>query len=229
MKWIISLLLISVFTVNVQAVCTDKLYQIDFTYENENIIMKNIQQIVGCSPTSESLTGYTYEIVSDSHEKLRTYKFGNPGKIYTDTSIGGMSGDVVKPEIVDFSLLIPVIKNSEKLEIYNQNNEKITEFTLPEFNIKSFSPGQNVRISIITNPQGFFDKGFIYLDQELNQIINFNCNYMCDRDMVLQYRIPDSWSGEYTIMIYDYTKKSWRSTNFLVGEQKDNEITIDLR
>ncbi|MBU0530637.1 MAG: hypothetical protein KKC05_03095 [Nanoarchaeota archaeon] len=230
MKLIIPLLITLLLAVNVQAICADRIYKVDLFYENQDIYMKSIESVVGCFPSQQN-PGYHYEILSDTEETLYAFDFGDPGIIHVDTSVGGMQGEVVTLEVSEFTLLVPEIKDAERIDIYNTEDEKITEIALPEFDIRGFALGQIMRISVFPSSEGFYNEMYIYLDDESKDVVKLNCDYMCYRNMEVAYKIPDSWEqGEYSITVYDYNKRSWRTTNFVVTETAhDAELVIDFR
>ena len=228
MKWLIGFVIGLMFVAGVQAACADHVYKINLVYDG-TVHANNIEKITGCYPSTES-PGYSYTLLSDTGESLYTFQFGDPSKIYVDTSLEGMAGGVIAPEDSDFTLIIPVIKDAKDVVIYNEDQEKVGEINLPEFNMKTFAPGQEIKITFFPSAQGVYEEAYFY-SSGLEDMFRLDCEYMCYRDIITYYKIPASWeTGEHRIMLYDYSKNKWRSISFLIGyEATDSELIVDFR
>jgi len=106
----------------------EKYYLVEGNYENQDIsiISKSIEQ--GC--VGENGNGpFSYQLILDNNEQAKTENF-NPELVFTDLSKNETLSGGPQDYSGRFLLKVPIIENSNKLEIINEN--KKTEVNLKD-------------------------------------------------------------------------------------------------
>lgn len=94
-------------------------------YENGEISLNERYNLVGHYPDRKIQEGDHYlSVVSGKGEKLYSFRFNVPNKIYTDSSSKG--GNVIELDEVDFGLLVPYFEEAKDIKIYKGNEELLT-------------------------------------------------------------------------------------------------------
>ncbi|MFH1978293.1 MAG: hypothetical protein ABIJ92_03130 [Candidatus Aenigmatarchaeota archaeon] len=218
-----AVIMASLLAVNAQALCTDNIYVVDLIFDNGNVSVKNIDYMTGCYPSMES-DGYRYDILSDSGRKVYSFEFGNPGLVYTDNSVSGMSGGPVETGYSELTLLVPDVEYAEEVVVYDNEGEKVANIALVDFQVPVFSPDQ--RITLLVNPteDGFYKEVYIYHGNEYKDKITLECSYMCYGDKTTSYTIPNWEDGDYSLRIYDYNRNVWTKNTFRVDVSSSSHV-----
>jgi hypothetical protein len=141
-KILILIILLSSF------VSAEQVYLLNLNYDKGEITLKDKFVKNGFAPDYNLNSGdYQAEIISSDNIRLYEVRFDIPLFIYSDRSdsFGEVSGDVIKRDIFDFTLVVPYFNNGKEINIYYKN-ERI--FNTKVSSIQK-SPVRNVLIYII--------------------------------------------------------------------------------
>lgn len=99
----------------------DKIFVVDFNYNQGDIIVNDKLVKYGHYPDRkiQPTEGHIVEIISDTDELLYSFKFEVPLKIWVDSSDENkLSGGYIILDNVDFALVMPYFDNAAEIRIY---------------------------------------------------------------------------------------------------------------
>jgi len=121
------ILLLLIFIILTSSVYAEKVYLFNFNYDKGIITLK--EQIIkeGYYPDRKIIKeGYSCALLNDKDDKIYSFKFELPTKLYTDVVENNKTkGNVVILDKTDFSFIMPYILGSENLACYNERGYEI--------------------------------------------------------------------------------------------------------
>jgi hypothetical protein len=111
-------------------------------YSNGNLTLIGNTTKYGFYPDSRypsEYDNYKLKIISLNNSELFELHFRIPNTIFVDATDknGTMTGGIIELDNFTFSLTIPYFEDMQSIEIYGENNEKISSFKFKEKEVKS--------------------------------------------------------------------------------------------
>jgi len=116
-----------------------KIYLINLHYKAGVVSLVGVSEKAGY-PTGLQIQpdkGHSYDVVSLTGQRLYSYRFDIPDKMYYDefnSTTGNITGGGVKKlDDVFFTLAVPYFPNAKAASVYDQNGVKVLEADLSRF------------------------------------------------------------------------------------------------
>ena len=108
---------------------TNKVYIVDFKYQDGKVLFNDKVVKYGFSPDRKLETGdYTGKIISLENRELYNLKFSVPLIEFVDisnTTTGELSGGIVRYNETEFAIVLPYFDEAKEIQIFNPQQEKV--------------------------------------------------------------------------------------------------------
>ncbi|MEA3255225.1 MAG: hypothetical protein U9Q22_05275 [Candidatus Altiarchaeota archaeon] len=123
----VSLMLITLLSLNFAESATNELYLLDINYNKYTLNLIDVSVKQGYAPDRmvQPEEGYRCEVISFTNEVVYTFKFEIPSTLcsdYIDPKTGRLSGGCIKVDNVNFTLQIPYFRNAKTIRVYDPHD-----------------------------------------------------------------------------------------------------------
>lgn len=124
----------NILVITAMALESSKVFVLKLNYDDGKLALIDKAIKFGYAPDRKSIDeGYKLEILDDAGDMIYTTNFELPLIEYIESAnstTGELSGEVIRYEKIDFTLVVPYFESADKIEIYNKNKFRIVEVEL---------------------------------------------------------------------------------------------------